>query len=259
MRIRLLLGKNAKQNADIYYSESKRYKEKASKAGEALAGMEKRIAKMEKEGVKQKVKIDAAVKPPQKKEWFEHFRHFITSKGRLCVAGKSAEDNEELVKKYMEDADLFFHADIHGGAVVIMKGGVDADIREKIECSVFAASYSSAWELGYNEVDVFAAKKGQITKTVSEGNLKKGGFGISGEREWYKHSVLGLLIGNRDGKTMCSPWNLDPGFERCAEIRPGGNMQKPQAVKKMMGLLKCREEEASALVPKGRLMLRVKK
>jgi hypothetical protein len=159
----------------------------------------------------------------------------------------------------MEESDLFFHADIHGGAVAILKDGANAGLREKIECAVFAASYSSAWELGYNEVDVFAAKRGQITKNVSEGALKKGGFGISGEREWYKHSVLGILIGKKDGKTICSPWNLNPGFERCVEIRPGGNMQKPQAVKKIMDLLKCAEEEASALVPKGRLTLRIKK
>jgi predicted ribosome quality control (RQC) complex YloA/Tae2 family protein len=257
VRIRLLLGKNAKQNADLHYSESKRYKEKAERAEAALKEMEKRIAKAEKQGAKQ-AKTEVAAKTETKKEWFMHFRHFLTSRGRLCIAGRSADENEEIVKKYMEDADLFFHADIHGGAVAVMKDGTNADIREKLECAVFAASYSSAWDLGYNEVDVFAAKRGQITKNVSEGGLKKGGFGITGEREWFRHSTLGLLVGIKDGRVQCAPWNLNPGFEKYVELRPGGNMQKPQAVKRIMGLLKCAEEEASSIVPKGRLTLKVK-
>jgi predicted ribosome quality control (RQC) complex YloA/Tae2 family protein len=254
-----MLAHNAKQNADFYYSESKRYGEKAKKAGAALNDVEKRIAKMEKEGAKKKEKKAVLLEPAQKRGWFEQFRHFLTSGNRLCIAGRSADDNEEIVKKHMEGRDLFFHADIHGGAVAVMKDGANAGIREKLECSIFAASYSSAWELGYNEVDVFAARKDQIAKTVSEGNLKKGGFGISGEREWYKHAVLGLLVGKKDGRVSCSPWNLNPGFEKCVEIRPGGNMQKQQAVKKMAGYFNCAEEEASALVPKGRVTLRIKK
>jgi predicted ribosome quality control (RQC) complex YloA/Tae2 family protein len=259
VRITLALARDAKQNADFYYSEGKRYREKAEKAKAALGDVEKRIAGMEKEGAKRKVKKAVLLKTIQKREWFWQFRHFYTGGGRLCIAGRNADENEEIVKKHMEDKDLFFHADIHGGAVAILKDGTNADIRERLECAVFAASYSSAWELGYNEVDVFAARKEQITKTVSEGNLKKGGFGIEGEREWYKHTVLGLLIGKLNGAVSCSPWNLNPGFRKCAEIRPGGNMQKQQAVKRIMEMFSCAEEEASSLVPKGKITLRVKK
>lgn len=256
MKIRLFLEKNARKNADFYYSEGKRYREKAAKAEEALKGIDKRIRKMEK--TKEKRMESKKKEIAKTREWFEHYRWFRTEGGKVCIAGKNADENEEIVKKYMDDGDLFFHADIHGGSVVIMKGGTDADIREKISCAVFAASYSSAWELGYNEVGVFAARKGQLSKTVKEGNLKKGGFGIEGEREWYKHTVLGLAIGRNGDKISSAPWNHND-FEKAVEIRPGGNLNKAQATKKICEILKARDEEVSWLIPKGRYTLRVKK
>lgn len=260
MRIRLSAEKDAKGNANLYYSKGKEYRQKAEKAKAALKEMDARIARLEKAGKKEVAKKAEAVKgAAERKEWFWQFRHFTTGNGKICIAGRNADENEEMVKRYLDDGDLFVHADIHGGAVAILKGGRDAGIREKLECAVFAASYSKAWELGYNEVDVFAAKKEQITKTVKEGNLKKGGFGIEGEREWFKHSVLGLLIGKKDGLAWSCPWNSDQGFQKSIEIRPGGKMGKEAALKKAAKELGCREEEISWLIPQGRCTLRIKK
>ncbi|MCX6774146.1 MAG: NFACT RNA binding domain-containing protein, partial [Candidatus Micrarchaeota archaeon] len=152
MKIKLFIGKDAKENADLYYSESKKYREKAINAEEAIKDIDKKIKALEKK----KVEIIERKKEIKKdREWFENYRWFKTEKGRICIAGKNADENDEIVKKYMEEKDLFFHADIHGGSVVIMKDGISADIKEKISCAVFAASYSNAWDLGYNEVGVF--------------------------------------------------------------------------------------------------------
>jgi len=255
VKIKLFIGKNAKENADIYYSEGKKFKEKAMKAEEAIKDIDRRIKALEKK----KVEIIERKKEIKKtREWFENYRWFRTEKGRICIAGKNADENDEIVKKYMEEKDLFFHADIHGGSVAILKDGINADIKEKIGCAVFAASYSSAWDLGYNEVGVFAAKKEQLSKTVNEGNLKKGGFGIEGEREWFKHTVLGLVIGRKDGSISSAPWNFND-FEKSVEIRPGGNLNKTQITKKVCDILKASDEEVSWLIPKGRYTLRIKR
>ncbi|MCX6774046.1 MAG: hypothetical protein NTY68_03575, partial [Candidatus Micrarchaeota archaeon] len=105
---------------------------------------------------------------------------------------------------------------------------------------------------------VFAAKKEQLSKTVNEGNLKKGGFGIEGEREWFKHTVLGLVIGRKEGRISSAPWNYNE-FEKAVEIRPGGNMNKAQATKRICETLKAVDEEVSWLVPKGKYTLRIKR
>jgi predicted ribosome quality control (RQC) complex YloA/Tae2 family protein len=255
VKIKLFIGKDAKENADSYYSESKKYREKAMNAEEAVKDIDKRIKALEKKKVET---IERKKEIRKDREWFENYRYFRTEKGRICIAGKNADENDEIVKKYMEEKDLFFHADIHGGSVAILKDGINADIKEKISCAVFAASYSSAWDLGYNEVGVFAARKEQLTKTVNEGNLKKGGFGIEGEREWFKHTVLGLVIGRKEGKISSAPWNYND-FEKAIEIRPGGNMNKAQATKKICEAFKAVDEEVSWLVPKGKHTLRIKR
>jgi predicted ribosome quality control (RQC) complex YloA/Tae2 family protein len=98
VRIRLFVDKDAKENADLYYSESKKYREKAAKAEEAIKDIDKKINALEKK----KVEIIERKKEARKaKEWFENYRWFRTEKGRICIAGKNADENDEIVKKYM--------------------------------------------------------------------------------------------------------------------------------------------------------------
>ncbi|EJW04606.1 hypothetical protein EDEG_01190 [Edhazardia aedis USNM 41457] len=42
----------------------------------------------------------------------------------LVIAGRSAQENDLLVKKHLSNDDLFFHADVAGAATVILKNGV---------------------------------------------------------------------------------------------------------------------------------------
>lgn len=53
--------------------------------------------------------------------WFEKFIWFITSENYLVIGGRNAQQNEALVKRYMDKTDLFMHSELHGAAVVILK------------------------------------------------------------------------------------------------------------------------------------------
>lgn len=53
--------------------------------------------------------------------WFEKFIWFISSENYLVIGGRNAQQNEALVKKYMNKDDLFMHSELHGAAVVILK------------------------------------------------------------------------------------------------------------------------------------------
>jgi len=56
----------------------------------------------------------------------------------------------------MDAGDLFFHADIDGAPVAVMKtGGRNAGDQDLMEAAQFAASYSAAWKFGYGSVDVY--------------------------------------------------------------------------------------------------------
>lgn len=53
--------------------------------------------------------------------WFEKFDWFISSENYLVIAGKNAQQNEVLVKRYLNKGDLFMHTDMPGAAVTVIK------------------------------------------------------------------------------------------------------------------------------------------
>ena len=43
------------------------------------------------------------------RNWYEKFRWFFTSGGKLVIGGKSAEQNEEVLKAHLDRDDLIMH------------------------------------------------------------------------------------------------------------------------------------------------------
>jgi predicted ribosome quality control (RQC) complex YloA/Tae2 family protein len=127
-----------------------------------------------------------------KRRWFHRFRWFETSDGVLVVGGRDAGQNEELVRKYLGGGDTFVHADVHGAAVVIVKGATE----HMDEVVQFAASFSGAWKSGHAAADVYAARPDQVSKTPPSGEyLSTGGFIVRGERNWFRDVPLAVSIG----------------------------------------------------------------
>ncbi|MDD1668579.1 MAG: NFACT family protein [Methanomicrobiales archaeon] len=127
-----------------------------------------------------------------KRRWFHRFRWFETSDGVLVVGGRDAGQNEELVRKYLSGGDAFLHADVHGAAIVVVKGATE----RMDEVTQFAASYSGAWKAGHATADVYAVRPDQVSKTPPSGEyLSTGGFTIRGERTWFRDVPLAISIG----------------------------------------------------------------
>jgi predicted ribosome quality control (RQC) complex YloA/Tae2 family protein len=79
---------------------------------------------------------------------FEKFDWFISSENYLIISGRTAQQNEALVKKYMNKGDLFMHTDMAGAAVSIIKnpsGGVVPPITLN-EAAIFEVCHSHSWE-----------------------------------------------------------------------------------------------------------------
>lgn len=203
IKAKIDLKKNAQRNADDYYTRSKRLLQKAEGAKKAVKDLEAKLLKLESqagavEHTGGRVKI-------QKKEWFEAFHWFYTSGGLLVVGGRDATQNELLNSRHFDEGDLFFHADVFGASVTIMKGGKDSKIQERYEAAQFAASYSSAWKGGISSVDVYAMRREQVGKSSGGGYLSKGSFSLSGEREWYRAIPLALVAFAKDEKFCVIP------------------------------------------------------
>ncbi len=258
MKIRLDWRKGARENATHYYSLSKEYAKKAQGAAQAIEETKRELAEAGKENAKQDHLASAGPKMKRKKEWFEKYRWFYTSGGKLVVAGRDAKQNDYLVAKAMTEKDLFFHADIQGAPSTILADGKNASDQEKKEAAQFAASHSSAWKAGAAGVDAYAVEKSQLSKHAQGGFVGAGGFAISGEREWFPSTPLGLALGEKDGIVLCLPLAHPDaaGFPIQLSL---GNYEKGTAAKKIAQFLKCDVNEVLLALPSGRFSIKERK
>ena len=190
MRIKLSYLKNAQQNGNDYYNKAKKLLNKRLGAEKAVKDLEKQLKHIEQSS-EQKKRI---IVKRTERSWYEKFHWFYTSNGMLCIGGRSAQQNDLINSKYFLDNDIFFHADIFGASLVLLKEGITADKSIWEEAAHFAAAYSSAWKEDLSTVDVYALKRNQISKSTATGSVGTGGFIMKGEREWFKSTPLSLIM-----------------------------------------------------------------
>ena len=201
------VDKSVPENAEFYYSKSKKAKQKLTGAKEALKKTLKEIdgAEKKKEKGMTSLKERFEKKVEKKKKWYDAFRWFISSDGFLVVGGRDAATNEILIKKHTEPNDLVFHSTVHGAAFFVVKNPDKKEIPEstKTEAAQAAVSYSSAWKAGWGSADAYCIKPEQVSKKAPSGQyLTKGAFMIYGEREWFKGVPLRMAIGFKVDETV---------------------------------------------------------
>ncbi|MEM2739946.1 MAG: NFACT RNA binding domain-containing protein, partial [Candidatus Bathyarchaeia archaeon] len=133
----------------------------------------------------------------RRRRWYEKFNFFHSSEGFLVLAGRDASTNEILVKRYTDQNDIVFHADIHGAPFVVVKteGRIPSEATI-MEAAVFAASYSQAWSDGFSSLDVFYVSPSQLSKSPPPGQyLPKGAFRILGSKNYVRSVPLELAVG----------------------------------------------------------------
>ncbi len=204
LEVKIRFTETAQQNADSYYQRAKKLAQKKEGAKKAVAELKARLEKhrQEREEAKAKEEKENKAVMKQKKEWYEKFHWSFTRDGMLVIGGKDAHQNELINAKHFEDDDLFFHADIFGASVVVLKDGTKTGKEIREEVAQFAACYSSAWKDNLHTVDVYAMRRDQVSKSKSKGTLGTGSFLLSGEREWYRNMSLELVMYAKDGKLV---------------------------------------------------------
>ncbi|MEL7669976.1 ribosome rescue protein RqcH [Methanobacterium sp.] len=186
------------ENAEVYYEKAKKAKRKISGVNIAIEKTKKEIEKAKN---KKEIEMERVTLPQKrvKKElkWFEKLRWFLSSDGFLVIGGRDANSNEIVVKKYMENNDIYFHSDIHGAPSVIIKSqGKEIPETTIDEAASFAASFSSAWTKGFGSQDVYWVRPDQVSKTPQSGEfVKKGAFIIRGTRNYVRAATLLIAVG----------------------------------------------------------------
>ncbi|PSQ53610.1 hypothetical protein BRD20_03120 [Halobacteriales archaeon SW_8_65_20] len=167
-------------------------------------------------------------------QWYERFRWFHTSDGFLVIGGRNADQNEEIVKKYMESGDRFFHAQAHGGPVTVLKAtgpsepskDIDLPDSSKEEAARFAVTHSSVWKDGKFDGDVYMVEPSQVSKTPESGEyLEKGGFTIRGDRTYFESTGIDCAVGIQcepETRVLGGPKRaIEDEVETYIELEPG--------------------------------------
>jgi len=229
--IQLDMRRSASENASEYYDRAKKAREKALRIDKAISSIMERLKQIESS--LEERRLELSPKPRKRERWYERFRWFYTSSGNLVICGRDAQTNSEIVSKYMDDEDLFFHVDMPGGAVVVLKVEKEIDQRSIEQAAVAAASFSRAWKEGLSYADVYYVKGEQVSKHAPPGMyLPKGSFYITGKRN-YLRAKLELSVGiqeTRDGmKLTAAP--PDAPFICSVRIRPGSMSKEEAAIR----------------------------
>ncbi|MFC6724281.1 ribosome rescue protein RqcH [Halobium palmae] len=261
-RIDLDVSTGVEKNADRLYTEAKRIEGKKEGALEAIEDTREELEAVKKrreeweaadeedgdDGDEEGEFADVdwltreSIPVRQSEQWYERFRWFETSDGFLVIGGRNADQNEEIVKKYLGKHDLFFHTQSHGGPVTVVKAtgpseaarDVDIPERSREEAAQFAVSYSSVWKDGRHADDAYLVDASQVSKTPESGEyLEKGGFAIRGDREYYRDVACEIAVGIRcepDTRVVGGPPSaIEPTAETSVTVRPGRYAQNDMA------------------------------
>jgi len=229
-RVELEADDGVEVNADRLYREAKRIEGKKAGAMEAIESTRKELAAVKERKAAweaddedesdahsgdddEEYETDwlsrASIPIRSPEDWYERFRWFHTSDGYLVIGGRNADQNEELVKKYMGTHDRFFHTQAHGGPVTLLKAAgpsesadpVDWDEETLQEAAQFAVSYSSDWKDGRGAGDAYMVEPDQVSKTPESGEyIEKGSFVIRGDRTYFEDVPCRIAVG-----VQCEP------------------------------------------------------
>jgi len=229
------------ENAENYYEKAKKAKRKTKGALIAIENTKKQLEDIR---AKKDIAMENIAVPKKRVKknlkWYEKLRWFISSNNILVVGGRDANSNENIVKKYLEPNDIYLHADIHGATSTAIKlNGQKLNDTILKESGEFAASFSSAWSMGFTSQDVFWVHPDQVSKTPEAGEfLAKGSFVIRGHRNYIRGARVKLAIGivDYEGKRiMAGPIEaVEAHCENYVVIKPGFT-KKEAIAKKIIG------------------------
>ena len=170
------------------------------------------------------------------------YRWFYTSSGVLVVGGKSADQNEEVVK-LAKSEDILLHTEEPGSPFCVVVDEIEETGQDIKEAAIFCASLSQGWKKKKKEIVVSVFRKVQMKKAKS---MKKGTFSVEGVEQKIKVEPK-LYLDFQEGKLRCVP------FETNIALITPGEMKKEQAAELISKKLKIKIEEVLGALPPDKI------
>jgi predicted ribosome quality control (RQC) complex YloA/Tae2 family protein len=162
--------------------------------------------KLKKEsGKEETARVKAIPLSRTKKEWYEKFRWFFTTGGKLAIGGRDAQSNTTLIRRHMQEGDTVYHADLFGSPFFILKGGKEQSEEEVREVAKATVTFSSAWKTGLGAADAYWVTPEQVGAAGPSGEyLAHGSFAINGKKNFVTKNAVEIAVGIDEGGRIAS-------------------------------------------------------
>ena len=101
---------------------------------------------------------------------YKKYRWFFTKSGKLVIGGKSAIQNDELIKKLKATKKDFIvmHTVSPGSPFsILLSNKEDLEKSDISECAIFTGCFSRAWRSGAKKAEIHAFSLSSLSKTKS--------------------------------------------------------------------------------------------
>ena len=188
--------------ASLLYDRAKEVEDRVADVRNTIVRLSRRIPKVRPEEKPSNKKLVR-----KKQEWYQKFRWFFTSEGRLAIGGRDAHSNALLVRRHLEDDDVVYHADLFGSPFFLLKGGKAQTEPEVREMAQATAAFSSAWKTGLTSADAYWVNPDQVGSAAPSGEyLPRGSFAIKGRKNFVTRNIVEVAVGiDAKGRLVSGP------------------------------------------------------
>jgi hypothetical protein len=188
---------------------------------------------------------------------YQKYRWFYTGSGKLVVGGKSAAQNDWLLKllKTLEYECLVMHTSEPGSPFSVIISETNKVTKQDIqECAIFTACFSKAWKFGKKKASVDLFNLSQVYKGK---DMKEGTWGVIGKVQRVE-AQLQLVLIKQKGLLRAVPKSAAKS-SIIANISPGNIEKKDIASKLELEVDKVfNQEELLSALPSGGFKLSTK-
>lgn len=266
-RVPLRPGRTVRESANALYEDVKRLQAKLAGARAALEETEQRlVTPAHVAGPGPTAAYGTAAERPRKAHWFERYRWFISSEGAVVIGGHDAASNDLIVRRYLNPADIYVHADIHGAPSVIVKhpppGRPAVTEVTYREAGQWGFAFSKAWRAGLASGAAFWVTPDQVSKSGGSGEfVARGAWVIHGTKHPLRDLPTELAIGTiaYEGETL---WSVAPPAAIAARgtvqrrLAPGEERDRAEVEIALARELELPRSRLQALLPAGGLTVR---
>jgi len=183
---------------------------------------------------------------------YKKYKWFYTSSGKLVVGGKSAEQNDELMRKIVKSGKEYYvmHTALPGSPFcVIIADIAKINNKDQEECAIFTGCFSRAWkqQKKFTKVDIFRASQLEKIKGMKTGTWK-----VMGKVKRVKVN-LKLVLVKQKGVYRAVPEKSARKKDIVLKVCPG-NVNKEKMIdelKKEIKDEKVKTDELLSALPAG--------